>query len=318
MENTLNDMVEAVSLTDARVTRTVQAAAPTAGPRAVQAESAGWIRAADGVLVTGRWYVPEGTARGVLVVGGAMAVPQRFYWELAAHLASEGWAVLTVDYRGMGLSKAADANPTLDGWLLDLDAALATARERFGALPLFYLGHSFGGQALGLVPGAREGLRGAVLVASQSGWLGHWPALRRPAMWALWNGVFPAAVKLWGRVPGWMGLKEDLPGAVALEWARWCATPGYLTGALPASARHHDALTVPMLSLSFPDDTFAPAPSVDEHLGWYTHATVDARVIAPASVGLKSIGHFGFFRPNSAALWSMLTHWLDQQIVNES
>ena len=39
---------------------------------------------------------------------------------------------------------------------LDVTAAVAWMRERYHNLPLSYVGHSFGGQALGLLPNNAE------------------------------------------------------------------------------------------------------------------------------------------------------------------
>lgn len=37
-------------------------------------------------------------------------------------------------------------------------------------------------------------------------------------------------------------------------------------------------------------------------------------VIAPAQFGLKRIGHFGFFKPQSeAALWPIVTAWIEEK-----
>jgi predicted alpha/beta hydrolase len=38
------------------------------------------------------------------------------------------------------------------------------------------------------------------------------------------------------------------------------------------------------------------------------------RHIVPAEVGLRAIGHFGFFRPQSAALWPEIVAWLEQTV----
>jgi predicted alpha/beta hydrolase len=43
----------------------------------------------------------------------------------------------------------------------------------------------------------------------------------------------------------------------------------------------------------------------------YAQSQVDYRLITPAAVDLKRIGHFGFFKPQcEAMLWPTVTKWL--------
>ena len=83
----------------------------------------------------------------------------------------------------------------------------STSRARWGgcagrtpALPLMVLGHSAGGQLLGLAPSARH-LAGAALVGSQLGWAGHWPWPARAVMWSTWHGLIPALTSVTGYLP---------------------------------------------------------------------------------------------------------------------
>jgi predicted alpha/beta hydrolase len=46
-------------------------------------------------------------------------------------------------------------------------------------------------------------------------------------MWRLSNLLLPITSKIWGYVPAKLGLGEDLPKGVTLEWAKWCKTPNY-------------------------------------------------------------------------------------------
>jgi len=58
------------------------------------------LKAADGVPLAARIFVPAGTPRGNVVIGGAMGVRQDYYGSFAAWLAGQGWRVTTFDYRG--------------------------------------------------------------------------------------------------------------------------------------------------------------------------------------------------------------------------
>ncbi len=98
-------------------------------PRMAQLEShVVTLRAADGVPVTGRAYEPaDGAEMTVLMLPG-IAVPQRVFRYIAGWLSLRGARCLTVDYRGIGESRAQPAatkTPSLLNWArLDAVAAL--------------------------------------------------------------------------------------------------------------------------------------------------------------------------------------------------
>jgi len=65
----------------------------------------------------------------------------------------------------------------MSDWVaLDVTAAVAWMRERYKSLPLNYVGHSFGGQALGLAANNSEVSR-ALLIAAQAG---YWKLMASP------------------------------------------------------------------------------------------------------------------------------------------
>jgi predicted alpha/beta hydrolase len=104
---------------------------------------------------------------------------------------------------------------------------------------------------------------------------------------------------------------EDLPGTVAREWASWCRTRGYLVGHDQMRRVGFERIRAPILVFSFSDDPFAPKPSVDAWLGLFTNAVTTHRHLAPADIGAKAIGHFGFFRPSAEqTLWPQVSAWL--------
>lgn len=258
------------------------------------------LDAADGYrLAVDRFEPATSTADAPsVVIAGAMGVPRRFYRTFAEVLARGGLRATTFDYRGIGGS----APPRLRGfsaraldWMqLDLAAVLADARNRHPRARVGVVGHSFGGQGLGLLP-ADHAPDAALLVTAQSGWWGHWPGIRRPAMWALWHLLIPGLAAPLGRFPMRLaGGGEDLPSGVAREWAAWGRSPGYLF-----DARHgldlsgYARLAIPLRSYAFDDDAFAPRPAVEALLAHYAAAKREHRQIAPATSGLPSrIGHF--------------------------
>lgn len=277
------------------------------------------IQSAPGARITIHEHAAP-SPRGLVLILGAMATPSRFYAPLADHLAARGLTTLRFDYRGVGDSRQGSLRRehagVLDWTVRDVDAAASFARARHPELPFVVLGHSLGGQAIGLASGPREA-RAIVLVASQSGWVGHWPGAARVRMELLWRVLVPGLTGAFGYLPGWSGIGEDVPARVAREWAAWCRTEGYVTGVQPASALHYDRITSPVLAWSFTDDAYAPGASTEELLSWLTAATIEHRRRRPDEVGRSHVGHFGFFRKGAAALWDETAEWILARLASD-
>ncbi|MDQ3033236.1 MAG: alpha/beta fold hydrolase [Myxococcota bacterium] len=270
------------------------------------------ITTADGATL-GAHEHPARDARGVVVILGAMATPSRFYARFAEHLSKRGLTTIRFDYRGVGASRAGalarERAGILDWTERDVEGVLASVRRRHAGLPLVLVGHSLGGQAFGIAPSAHTA-DAHVLVASQSGWVGHWPGVARVRMELTWRLLIPSLTRAYGYLPGWSGIGEDVPARVVREWARWCTTPGYVTGALPREALRYADVRGPVLAWSFSDDDYAPRGSIAELLSWLTSAHVEHRAVRAGDAGLPRIGHFGFFRERSAALWDETADWI--------
>ena len=196
--------------------------------------------ATDGYLLGATLFLPRGAKRHAVLINSATAVPRKIYRGFAGYLASRGCAVLTYDYRGTGDSRQKSLvgynqpkslvgfKASMSDWAaLDVTAAVAWMRERYKNLPLNYVGHSFGGQALGLLANntevvARAVDRGPGRILETDGLAGtlsrlrHAELRRRPL------------TRLLGYAPGWSGLGEDLPKGVFLQWVRWVMSPRYL------------------------------------------------------------------------------------------
>ncbi|MEO8504643.1 MAG: alpha/beta fold hydrolase [Acidobacteriota bacterium] len=189
------------------------------------------ITARDGRLLGGALSLPEGQPRAALLIAGANGVPHRFYAGTAAALAERGLAVLRFDYRGLATSKIVPARretARMSDWgAVDIDGAIDWLGARVSGAPLHLLGHSAGGWLPGLAPSA-ERLDSIVSVASQSGYWRLWPWPERLAITTFWFAILPAAVAVFGYLPGWvLGGGESLPPGVAREWAHWGRRPDF-------------------------------------------------------------------------------------------
>ena len=152
------------------------------------------------------------------------------------------------------------------------------ARLRPGAA-LGLVGHSFGGQVLGLADNISE-IDAAVLICSQSGHWRHWPlGRRRLRMLALWWLLIPGLTAATGRFPGaWIGT-ANLPASIARSWARWGRSRHYVCDARGRPLRpHNDDVRFPIRWMSFCDDPVAPFGAVEALRSYYPRRRSNAAI----------------------------------------
>ena len=264
-----------------------------------------FVETADGRKIAARFFHPKGEAKGAVLIVPAMGCGQDYYRSFASWLALQGFTVATFDYRGTGLSRRG----ALRGFKADIfDWARLDCAAMIEALPqrpLYWIGHSLGGQILPLVPNHAL-IRKAVTVATGSGyWRENSPQIRLMAWW-LWFVAAPIAISLWGYFPGKTLRKVgDLPKGVMEQWRRWCLNPEYAVGAEGAKIREQYAsVRTPIVSLSFSDDEMMSLRNTESIHGFYSGAPRTMKRLAPQDIGAKRIGHFGFFRPAyEGSLW---------------
>ncbi len=274
------------------------------------------IPALDGFELAATLYEPgagAGDGGPVVLINSATAVRRGYYDGYARHLAAQGFAVLTYDYRGIGGSRPqslAGFKARMRQWgEQDLAGVLDWIAGHLRPQRLLVVGHSVGGQIVGLAENNHR-IHALLMVASQSAWWGHWPVPARYRMALTWFVTMPLVTRVYGYLPGRFGTKEDLPGGVAREWARWGRRRTYL---LESEERRAGFARIrrPLLAYSFTDDDYAPRPAVEGLLDFYSEADVYHRHLAPKDVGAEAIGHFGFFREQFRdTLWRDSAAWL--------
>jgi predicted alpha/beta hydrolase len=281
--------------------------------------------ATDRYLLGATLFLPRGAKRHAVLISSATAVPRKIYRGFAGYLAGRGCAVLTYDYRGTGDSRQKSLvgynqvksligfKASMSDWAaLDVTAAVAWMRERYKHLPLTYVGHSFGGQALGLLANNAEVSR-ALLIAAQAGYWKLMASPERYRVYAMLNFVGAPLTRLFGYAPGWGGLGADLPKGVFEQWVRWVMSERYLfsdtgLGALRNFPNYQGA----MRALCFSDDPWATRPAVELLCSGFTAAKPEILTVTPADAGASKIGHLGFFRSEHRdALWRGAAEWLE-------
>ena len=281
------------------------------------------LHAADGYALTALRYASHGPERARLIVAGATGVPQGFYRRFAEYAASNGYTVLTLDYRGIGQSRPGTLRgfrmDYLDWGRLDLAAAVeAAANEGQGAgpgapVPLYMVGHSYGGHAFGLLPNHGR-VDGLYTFATGAGWHGWMPPLERLRVKLMWNVIGPLLTR-WKGCLAWskLGMGEDLPLDVYRQWKHWCRYPHYFFDDpdMAQVAAGFAEVRAPIMAVNAEDDLWAPPNSRDAFMRGYRNAPWFGISIDPATAGMGKIGHMGYFRPQAQALWGAALDWFD-------
>lgn len=277
------------------------------------------LRTDDGVAISACRYDPAAAPKAAVLIGGAMGVKQDYYAPFAQWLAAQGYQVLSFDYRGTGASRPAAARHSLRGfkadlfdWAHDFDSAIEALAAAAPGVPLYVVGHSLGAQLPGLLR-HKDRIAGLVSVAAGSGyWRDNAPQLKRIVLY-FWHVLVPVATALFGYFPGRrLGKVGDLPRGVILQWRRWCMNPRYHVGAEGQAVREAFAgARFPVVAWSMTDDELMTERGTQVLMDCYENAPRELQRIAPGDVGVKRIGHFGFFRPQfEATLWHRLEQGL--------
>jgi predicted alpha/beta hydrolase len=194
---------------------------------------------------------------------------------------------------------------------LDVTAAVAWMRERYHNLPLNYVGHSFGGQVLGLLVNNTEVSR-ALLIAAQAGYWKLMASPERYRVYAMLNFVGLPLTRLLGYAPGWSGIGADLPKGVFEQWVRWVMSERYLfTDPDLPGLSNFEKYRGALRALCMSDDPWATRPAVELLCSGFTAITPEIISITPADAGVTAIGHLGFFRPEHRdTLWRGAAEWI--------
>ncbi|MGZ5097165.1 MAG: alpha/beta hydrolase family protein [Usitatibacter sp.] len=278
--------------------------------------------AADGRALAVTRFPARGEAWATMVFGSAMGVRQDFYAPFARYLAGRGIHVLTFDYRGMGWSldgSPAKVDVDVSGWAQkDLNAMLLEAQRAAPHLPLGFMGHSLGGQLLGVLPDNAR-VRAAINVTTGSGWYKFNQRMRLEVR-MLWFVAMPLLTPLFGYFPGKaLRMVGNLPRGVTWQWRRWCLHPEYILAEGEGARAAFGRVAAQILAYSFEDDHLITRTAIESLNGFYRNARLTHRHVAPADVGQARIGHFGFFAPRSeATLWKAAADWFRAELQPDS
>lgn len=272
----------------------------------------------DGYRLHGHFWPAEGRAeKGTVIVNPATGVLAKYYHRYARFLTQRGLAVVTYDYRGIGLSKPDRVPGNAIRWRdwgeLDFDAAVAWVRRRDPDGLLAVVGHSIGGFLLGFAPQARR-IDRILTVGAQYAYWRDYARHKRMQLFLKWHVMMPAVTTMVGYFPGRrLGWLEDLPAGVAHEWS-------FRRARMEASYPHHERSTIlerfaavhaPILAVAMTDDEFGTPEAILRGLSYYKGSERRQVMLAPTDLGFDAVGHFGLFHDRHRdRFWEASYAWL--------
>lgn len=276
------------------------------------------INCKDGYCLSGRFYPNKKTnhKRYPVLICPATGITQHFYQAFAEWLTTQGYDVLSFDFRGIGRSlhgPLKQSQASIVQWgQLDIPAAIDTLLCKTQAEQVILLGHSAGGQLLGIVPNYQK----VAKVIAVSGSTGHIKGLKgKTKLLAplMFNVIFPLARITQGYGPTQaIGMGENLPKDVAQQWAQFCSKPGYVLNAIGKTVfqDYHAEINCPIISIWSSDDEIATEANVKDLLRLYPNANTQMIELKPKHYAHKAIGHMLMFKKSHQNLWSVIEQQL--------
>ena len=275
------------------------------------------IECEDGFKLSGKLFKPKKISSSVMIAP-ATGIKKEFYSAFAYHLAENGFATLTFDNRGIGESKGNSinsSNASLTNWgKLDMTAALEYLKSEIPNTDYHLIGHSAGGQLVGLMKNAKE-IKSMFNFASSSGSIHYSKYPFKIKSFFFLSLFIPINNLIFGHTKSqWAGMGEPLPKNVAKEWTKWCNGKGYVKVDLDTKIKEHlyNELSFNTLWVHAKDDEIANYENVKDMIRVHPNIKSTILTLSPKEYGFKDIGHMKFFSKRKKELWSLATKWLNE------
>ncbi|MEN6671317.1 alpha/beta fold hydrolase [Psychrobacter sp. B38] len=268
-------------------------------------------------------YRLKTNVKTAVMIAPATGIKRQFYHNFASYLAKQGFGVLTFDNEGIGeslSSELAKCDASLISWgRHDMPAVLDALQDEFTDATYHLIGHSAGGQLIGLMPN-HQMLASVFNVACSSGRIKNMDMPYKLKAMGFMDAFIPITNMILGYTPlDKIGMGEPLPRGVARQWREWCNGAGYIKTAFGKSIHRHfyDEVNAPSLWLGFSDDDIANSKNMDDMIRVFTKMPIEKRFLDPKDFGLSGIGHMRYFSSKTHAkapeLWQMAVDWLNEK-----
>jgi len=280
------------------------------------------ITCADSYSLSARFYKAQrSTQKLPVLICPATGIIKGFYHDFAQWLSQNGHDVMVFDFRGIGDSlhgplKQSDAS--IQDWgQLDIPAAIQTLLVKTEQEKVILLGHSAGGQLVGIVPNYQK-IAQVIAVSSSTGHIKGLNGRTKKMASVMFNLIFPVSnlIKGYGATK-FLGMGENLPKKVAKQWAQFCSKPGYVVNAIGKTIfeDYHQDIQCPITVYWSSDDEIATKVNVKDLLRLYPNAQTEMIELNPQTHGHKAIGHMLMFRKSHQNLWPIMGEKLANPLV---
>ena len=272
-----------------------------------------WISCKDGYQLAAQFYPVLNSDKSYpILICPATGITKNFYHAFAQWLNQQGYPVLSFDFRGIGESlhgALKDSTASINDWgMYDIPAAIEALLNRTQAEKVIIVGHSAGGQLLGIASNYHK----VAKVLAIAGSTGHVKGLKgktKVLAPVMFNVIFPVSsyVKGYGATQ-FIGMGENLPKNVAKQWAEFCSKPGYVMNAIGKTIfeDYHQQIQCPITSFWATDDEIATHSNVKDLLRLYPNAQTKLIELNPQQLGYKRIGHMLMFKKSHQKIWPIL------------
>ena len=219
---------------------------------------------------------------------------------------------MVFDFRGIGQSlytplKKSEAS--IEDWgLIDIPAAIDSLLSKTQQQQIILIGHSAGGQLLGITPNFQKVAR-LIAIAGSTGHVKGLKGRTKKLAPVMFNVVFPVSIALKGYgATQMLGMGENLPKNVARQWAQFCSKPGYVINAIGKTIfdDYHQQIQCPITAIYASDDEIATEANVNDLLRLYPNAKTDKIELQPNQYNQKAIGHMLMFKKSHHHIWSII------------
>jgi len=246
--------------------------------------------------------------KGVLLINSGTCIKRSFYSEFATFFATQGYITITYDYIGVGGSRPIDLKglrrSIYDWGAHDMETMSLWIDEHYPQLPKYIIGHSMGGQIVGLMKSINSFDKIITIASSYGNVRNYNTKLERWKMLLASKTVFPLLNRVYGYFPASkLGLGIDWPFHVAEDWRLWNSDYLSLRQWMERLGKPHyfEELNTSMLSFLLSDDHIATERCIPHFR--IDFPEVDLRVIRPEDYELEKLGHFETFKPRSIPFW---------------
>ncbi len=274
------------------------------------------IECADKFELSATLYKPE-KAKAAVMIAPATGIKRSFYNSFATFLKLQGYGVICFDYRGIGGSiqgSINSGNASIVSWgKLDMPAVLEELKVQFPNNNYHLIGHSAGGQLIGLMHNYAD-IKSMFNFGSSTGSIRNMRYPFKLKAFLFLNIFIPINNRLFGISNcQWVAMGEPLPKLVGKQWSRWCNGYGYLATDFgkEITEQWYDQIEIPTIWLHSTDDEISNYKNVTEMLSVFPKLDKNIVTIHPQDHGYTKIGHMKFFSYKRKNLWQYAIKWLN-------